>query len=315
MSQRARTLSLVVAAAAILPFAPISARADMTKAQCIESNTTGQDLRREGKLSAAREQFRACALPACPGILRDDCARRLDELDKAQPTIAFEVKDASGADTVAVKVTVDGKPLAERLDGSALRVDIGQHVFTFLIAGQPPITRTLVLTEGEKGRHERVVIAGETPPASMPSAGGAPSPASPRSASVGSAGASATESGGMGTQKVLGLVAGGVGVAGVAVGGVFGTMAFSEKSREQSDCASSLCSPGGHARAIHDRSAGMTDSTISTVGFAAGGALVVGGAILFFTGGRSTEPQSTTGLLVAPSVGPGSAGVSFGGAF
>jgi hypothetical protein len=48
-------------------------------------------------------------------MVRDDCTRRLDELDKAQPTIVFEAKDGAGRDLTAVQVTVDGKPLVESL--------------------------------------------------------------------------------------------------------------------------------------------------------------------------------------------------------
>ena len=118
----------------------------------------------------------------------------------------------------------------------------------------------------------------------------------------------------MGTQKILGLAAGGVGVAGLVVGGVFGAMTLSEKSQQQSACGSGTCSPAGHAQALNDHSTGMTDSTISTIGFIAGGAFVVGGAVLFFTAHPSSQ-QPATGLLVAPSVGPGGGGVLLQGTF
>ena len=121
-----------------------------------------------------------------------------------------------------VKVTVDGLPLAEILDGTPLAVDRGSHVFTFTVAGRPPITRTFVLTEGEKGRREKIVLDAASSPA--PEANGA------RAVSAG--GSSAVEPAssagrGMGTGRILGLVAGGVGVAGIAVGSVFGVMTIS----------------------------------------------------------------------------------------
>jgi hypothetical protein len=293
----------------------------MTKDRCIDANGKGQEFRREGKLTAAREQLRECATPACPAMVRDDCAKRLDEVEKAQPTIAFEVKDASDADVSAVKVTMDGNPLAERLDGTALPVDIGEHVFTFELVGRPPVTRTLVLTEGEKGRRERIAIGGATPstPALMPP----PSPAPVREANAPAGAApvfSAIEPlptrGGMGTQKVLGLVAGGVGVAGIAVGSVFGLMTLSQKSQQESACGSSAsCTSSGHARALSDHSTGMTDSTISTVGFIAGGALLVGGALLFFAAGHSPDAPAAARTLVVPSVGPGGGGMFLTGRF
>jgi hypothetical protein len=87
------------------------ARADPpTKVQCVDANAKGQDLRRDGELSGARAQFRACAVSACPALVRDDCNRRLDEVERAQPTIVFDTKDAAGRDLSAVKVLVDGAP-------------------------------------------------------------------------------------------------------------------------------------------------------------------------------------------------------------
>jgi hypothetical protein len=178
VNRRAHVRFVFALAAVTLLAWPAFALADLTKAQCIDANTSGQHLRREGKLSEAREQLRSCTDALCPSIVRDDCTRRLDELEKAQPTIAFEVKDGSGADVTAVKVTMDGKPLTDKLDGTALPVDIGQHVFTFDVAGDKPVTvsRTLLLTEGEKGRRERIAVGGPPgsalPPAPpMPSGG------------------------------------------------------------------------------------------------------------------------------------------------
>jgi hypothetical protein len=282
------------------------ALAAVTKDQCIDANGQAQHLRTEGKLLEARAQLRTCSNPACPAIVRSDCTKRIDDLETALPTIAFEAKDGSGADLVAVKVTVDGKPLADRLDGTPLPVDPGQHVFTFEIEGQPPVARTLVLTEGVKGRREQIVLG--PAPAAVP----APPPVA-TSLPV-TEPATTSGGGGMGTQKILGLAAGGVGVAGLVVGGVFGAMTLSEKSQQQSACGSGTCSPAGHAQALNDHSSGMTDSTISTIGFIAGGALVVGGAVLFFTAHPSSQ-QPATGVLVAPSVGPGGGGVLLQGTF
>jgi hypothetical protein len=91
-------------------------------------------------------------------MVRDDCVKRLDELESAQPTIVFSVTDGAGHDLVAVKVSVDGAVLAEKLDGAALEVDPGAREFTFEVAGQPPVKQTIVIREGEKGRSERIAL-------------------------------------------------------------------------------------------------------------------------------------------------------------
>ncbi|MCL2448559.1 MAG: hypothetical protein FWD17_06410, partial [Polyangiaceae bacterium] len=92
---------------------------------CIDANAKAQELRHDGKLAAVRAELNRCVDRACPSMVRDDCARRLDELDHAQPTVVFSVKDGDGADMSAVSVTIDGQKVADRLDGSALPVDPG----------------------------------------------------------------------------------------------------------------------------------------------------------------------------------------------
>jgi hypothetical protein len=304
-----------IMALSVLVTAP--ARAEVTKDQCVDANGEAQELRREGKLSAARDKLVLCSNRSCPAMVRDDCTKRLDELEKAQPTVAFEAKDAAGNDVSVVKVTVDGKPLADKLDGTALRVDVGQHVFTFEVVGQPPVTRTLVMTEGEKGRQEVVAIGAASPATSAPTFAAAP-PRQAAGSQTPAAGPLHIEqpatTGGMGTQRVFGLVSGGIGLAGVALGSVFGALTIAQKNQQNIDCASST-SCTSHANALGDHSTGMTNGTVSTAAFIAGGALLVGGALLFFTGGPAAEQLPTTGMVVVPSVGPGGGGMLLRGAF
>ncbi|HEY8089950.1 MAG TPA: hypothetical protein VIF09_18945, partial [Polyangiaceae bacterium] len=154
---------VAAAACTLLVLAPLSAGAGMTKLACIDANTRGQDLRRDGKLAAAREQLRSCTDPSCPGLVRDDCSRRLDELEKVQPTVVFEVKDVAGNDVSGVEVTVDGEPAVQTLDGTALQLDPGEHELVFRATGRAPVSRTLMLTEAEKERRERIVLGGLSP--------------------------------------------------------------------------------------------------------------------------------------------------------
>lgn len=107
----------------------------------------------------AREQLRTCGDTSCPALIRDDCAKRLDEPERAQPAIVFDAKDGAGRDLSAVHVTVDGRPFAERLDGAALKVDPGEHVFVFTVPDEPPVSQTFVVKEGEKERRERPLPA------------------------------------------------------------------------------------------------------------------------------------------------------------
>jgi hypothetical protein len=308
VSPGSRPFRFAASLGASLALAAAPASADMTKDQCLDANGKGQELRREHKLSEAREQLRACANPACPAMLRDDCTKRLDELERAQPSIVFDAKDGAGRDLSAVKVTVDGRPLAQKLDGTALQVDPGEHVFLFTAPDQPPVTQTFVLKEGDTERRERIVLA------PLPVAAPAPqAPAESAPPSTPPAGGEVSAHG-MGTQKILGLVAGGAGVAGLAVGSIFGVMTLSEASQQGTDCASAT-SCARYSQAASDHSTGVTDRTISTVGFVAGGALLVGGAVLFFTAPHASEPSAAARMLLVPGVGPGGGGMLLRGEF
>lgn len=301
MSQRGGTVrrGIMIASIAAAHASTSSAvRADVTKAQCAQADVAAQDLRREGRMSAARESLRKCADLSCPGIVRDDCTRRLDELDKAQPTIVFEAKDNAGKDLTAVKVTMDGKPLADSLTGSALPVDPGAHSFTFEVVGQAPITQQFVLNEGEKWRHERVAIGGPISPASVASKLAATPQAVPASAEPGttSLAEGPRSSGGGGSQRTVGLVVGGVGIASLAAGAIFGGLSIAAHSSYEEHCGSNIGAPAGlcDAQGVTEHGDAATRATLSTIFFAAGGAAMATGAILYFTAPSGEKP--TVGL-------------------
>jgi hypothetical protein len=283
--------------------APAAASADVTKAQCVDANTGAQTHRREGKLSQARDELRLCGDPHCPRIVRDDCTKRLDELEQAQPTLVFDVKDASGGDIGDAKVSVDGKRLTEKLDGTAVAVDPGEHAFTFEVEDQPPVSQTLVVKEGEKGRRVSVVLGTPPPAPPPPEAPPSPSPPPPPPPPPPF------------PLRTVGLVVGGAGVAGLGVGTVFGLIAGSKWSSAKAECVSPT-SCTSYARATSDRGVSLTDATASSVAFVAGGALVAGGAVLFFLGGSSANGSGpATGVRLVPGLAPGAASLALRGAF
>jgi hypothetical protein len=264
--------------------------------------------------------------------VRDDCAQRLDELERAQPTVVFDARDGSGNDFTEVTVTLDGRPLAIRLDGHALAVDPGEHTFLFQVAGQPAVSRTFVLKEGEKDRRERIVVgpAVVTPvpqqPAVVPATTPVTAPALPTattdqrawtvepnapSSEVGTTHASE----GMNTRKVVGITMASIGVAGIAMGTVFGFIAMSAWNNSRNECrAATDCS--SHAQAVNDHSATLTDGTISTIAFVGGGVLAVAGAVLFFTAPPTYSSSSSPVVIrIAATIGPTIAGSVVQGTF
>jgi hypothetical protein len=314
-----------IAAGAML--GPGVARADGTVDQCIDANARGQDLLHDGKLAAARALLSACASPSCPKMIRRDCTAHLDELGRLEPAIVFVAKDPAGNDLSAVGVTMDGVPVTERLDGTPLRLDPGEHVFVFTTAGWPPITKRLVLAERDQARIERIVFerpahadAPPSPPApardpdaSPPDAGatGARLPVAPEKPA---AGPPASSRGGMTTLQRLGLVGAGVGAAGLAVGGVFVWRAGSALNDQRSACPSATDCPN-HAQAVADHSTFVTDNGIATGAFVAGGVLIVAGAVMLVAGGDRSATSTTTGLVLLPGVTPQVASLVVRGAF
>jgi hypothetical protein len=283
MSERrsvSRTRVLVQLAAAstslLLTLAAATAQADLTKDQCVDANGKAQDARREGRFGDARALLQSCANASCPKMVANDCTARLDDLDRAQPSVLFDARDAAGNDLSAVKVTVDGRPLTDKLTGLALSVDPGHHTFTFEAQGLPVVTQELVVSEREQGRQVTVVLgkpAAETAPA--------PDQAPPHGIS----------------RRTIGLVVGGVGVGAVITGAVFGLLASSATSDYEKHCGSNIheapnvCDSTGVSG--HDDAS--TKAALSTGFFIGGGVLAAAGAVLWFTGAPG-KPSASAAL-------------------
>jgi hypothetical protein len=222
-----------------------------------------------------------CAATTCPADIKKECLARVDEVNAQIPTIVFSVKDAKGADLSAVKVKMDGEVLAERIQGTALSIDPGEHTFTFEMAGQAPVTKKLVIVQGQKDRRE--VISFGSGASDGPVEG---APSTPP--------AGVDDGGGMGTQKILAIVAGGIGVVGLGVGTAFGIMALSKKSDAQNACPNNCATQDG----VNKWSDAASTGNISTIGLIVGGVGIAGGAVLWFTApsASSSSPQVGVGL-------------------
>ncbi len=287
-----RVLVTSALAVVVVVDAPV-ARAD--DASCIAASERGLTLRRAGKLHEALTQLAICAAPSCPDEVKTECANRIADVKSAMPTLVLAATDGAGNDLRDVKVSVDGAPLVSSLDGRPVAIDPGSHTLRFEQSGQPPVEKTLVVREGEKDRRESVVIGPS--PAPTP----APTPAAPPAVPE-----AAPQPSWWTTQRTLAVVGAGLGVAGLAVGGVFGALALSDKSQEQSNCSASACPNAPQAKADYDT--GNQNATASTIAFIAGGAFLAAGGVLFFTAHDPAATAATGSLYLAPSTtgrGPG----------
>jgi hypothetical protein len=273
---------------------PRARAADPTTGQCLAATEAGLAARKDGRLRDARAQYLICAAATCPADVRQECFRRFGEIDAAIPTIVFEAKDAAGNDVGNVRVTMDGRPFAPRLEGRALAIDPGRHEFTFEAPGKIAVRKEFVIGESEKNRRERVIFG---PPAVVAQSGPAKEPiVSPLQPVP----ATPAAKGGWSTRRTLALVTAGVGVVGVGIGIGFGIAAITKHNAASSECPQDLCQT--HEGVVLWDSATFRGD-VSTIAFIAGGAALAGAAALWFTASpRSAEahggPHTEVGLGV-----------------
>jgi hypothetical protein len=317
-----------------------SRAADPTTADCLAANENAIVLLREHKLRDARAQLLVCAAANCPGDVRAECSRRVGEVNAAMPTVVFEAKDGAGNDVSIVTVTMDGRPLVDRLEGTAISLDPGEHVFLFQIPGQPGVEKRFVIRQGEKDRRERVTLGAAvptaspaTPPASvspgvpavatarplpppMPVATAMPLPppmptATPNPSSAGARPEERASGGSV--QRVLGFVAGGLGLLGIAVAIVEQSTALSHD--RDSNARATSADPAVRATAHATYQEASQAQTYAIVSGAVGAAFLTTGVILLVTAPSSRPPVKTAALRAAPHVGIGMGGVVLEGAW
>lgn len=175
-----RVAFLAITYVVALCAAPSVARADSKNAQakeaCFAAAEAAQQLRADKKLSAARGEVLTCSRDVCPAMVRADCAKWLGEIDAATPTIIIRARDPGGRDVVDVKVSVDGQPLLDKLQGTSLPVDPGPHKFRYELPDGKTLEESVLIMEGEKGRVLQVDVkpAAEARVVPAPSGDGSP---------------------------------------------------------------------------------------------------------------------------------------------
>jgi hypothetical protein len=301
----------------------LSAEAFADRAACFQAALEGQNLRDEHKLIEAKERFRVCAQQDCPISMRGDCAAWLDDAERGIVTVVIVATDAGGASVYDVRVTVDGRPLADRLDGRSLSIDPGVHTLRVERADGASVQRAIVANEGEKDQKLVVVLPGAPHPTPQ-SDGATAAPLTPVARAVapvtaapfGNATGPAAvgpfrRAAGLSTRKVFGLAEGAAGVAALVVGGVFGGLAAAAFDRQKADCPPTSCTANGHAQGLADHSSAVNNAVVSTAALTLGGGFVLGGVLLWFL----PEPP-LPGTPGPPSgVSPGARMVSLRGEF
>jgi hypothetical protein len=118
------------ARAVVLAFAtliPVSAYADVTRAECAAAYERAQYMRRETKLRAVQEALVVCAQQGCPVATRNDCLPWLAEVEAAVPTVVVGVRDENGRDLGGMRISIDGVDMPNGANGIGVPVDPGPH--------------------------------------------------------------------------------------------------------------------------------------------------------------------------------------------
>ncbi len=244
-----------------------------------------------GKVASAWLLWRELADTA-PPKLRPDAAKKAEKLAPRVPH--FVIKAAA---TPGLVITVNGNPVDPKL-GVPEPVDPGPLAVVATAAGHDRWTHDYTAAEGQTVAIEVPVLAPTVIKHDEP-----PPPI------VTDDHAAARH-----RRHVIALGVGLVGGAALAGGTVFGLMARSDYNDAKRVCGGMIdnCPVGQVAASQKHVDDARSAATVSTVMFAAGGAAVVTGVILWVTAPKLVEEHRVT---IAPQLGAGGLGVAISGGF
>jgi hypothetical protein len=286
-----------IVAAACLLASTVGAADTISKEQCIDAHSRGQDAREQGRISLARKLFLSCAQAACPPLVQGDCARFADDLSRQQSSLTFVARDAQGNDLPDTAVYVDDALVVTRLDdGKPHDVDPGKHTIRFSTGGKDQSV-TVVVGTGEKGRSVVATFA-----AINPIAGGVSRPAAPAAPAE----PVVNHPAGARTLIIAGAAATAVG-AGLVVFGL-------HKIPAACSISTSHCTAPPGDPVFDDAKSG---AVITDIGLGIGvlGAGALAGGLYWYYSRASTERPGPGDKVVTPMIGSHVAGIAISGPF
>lgn len=286
--------------------AAADARADPKQA-CAAAYEKTQSLRESGQLRDARLQAIACSAPTCSVYVTQDCHQWLTEIEALLPTVVFTAEDGAGAAAAAVRVTVDGRTVAEKLDGEAVSLDPGEHVVRFEMAGAAAVEQKVVIRQGEKDR--KLSASFEKAPSPLPPAlpAAVPPPRTlaapvptPRAAGV----------------PLWAWISGGAGVVALGISAGFGVSALDAQSKLVTACGGdpARCPASTKAETIPLADQRTLGRNIF-LGLGGVAALGIGVAVVGIVTRPSRASTADTSLVLAPFTSPSGGGVEMQGRF
>lgn len=216
---------------------------------------------------------------------------RANELESKIGKLEFNPGAAPRLSTVSVDNKLWHREALER----PITVDKGAHRVIFIYDNNTQKDTSVTV---EAGMIAKVVIPTPHEPDAPKTVVVALPPPSPKDGSDG--------------VSTAGWIVGGVGVAGVAAGAVFGLMAIGKKSDVDKGCdANRMCSTPESLGAVESA---KSSATLSTIGFIAGGTLIAAGAALVLWP-RDDKPQPGRRGNARLQLSPAGTGMVLGGTF
>ena len=174
-----------------------------------------------------------------------------------------------------IEVTRDGAHTSPASWGVSIPVDVGTHTVQATAPGRKPFRTSVVI--GRDGDRDEVVV----PKLQVQPAGTATAPAG---------GARRAETSGN-SQRTVGFVVGGIGVAGLAVGAVTGLIAMGKNNDSKQACPNDgAC---GSSDAVDAADGARQFGTVSTIAFVAGGVGAALGIVLVLTAPSSSSERAS----------------------
>lgn len=211
-----------------------------------------------------------------------------ERLIPQMPELALSLPPGAPEGTVVKR---DGQALGEASLGIALPIDPGDHVISTQAPGGPVSEQRITIAPGDK---KQVTLEVKGSPA-VPPAALAPSPpvrSAPPAASPLSTGVAEAPTG----RRTAVYVAGGVGVAGLVVGGVLGALTLGKKSIVDEHCGSGIHSTDEtacDATGLDATESASSLGLVSTIGFGVALAGIGAAAVLYWTEPKQANPPTS----------------------
>ena len=266
---------------------------------------------RSGKTASAWAAFKEVAAEARAHAETSRATVASDRAQALEERLArLTIEPGAVQGTPGLEILRDGKALGPAELSAGLPVDPGSHVIEARAPGKGTWSTTVEVRD-----EARLVVTiplladAPAPLAPVPVAIApptSPQPTQPAPLALPYTSMTTTTSADMpsspagGGQRATGLIVGAAGLAGLGVGAYFGVVSLDRHRDAEPHCAGNVCDATGVSLRDDARQAGNA----STVAFAAGGALLLGGVITYALAPRATVYRPTV------AVGPGNLMIS-----